>query len=67
MAQMRARGRLVEMRAADLRFTSAEAAAHLSGPMGLGLSDDDVAALEGRTEASAVFDSPGIASRYPLG
>jgi LuxR family maltose regulon positive regulatory protein len=50
MAQMRARGRLVEVRAADLRFTSEEAAAYLNGPMDLGLSDDDVAALEGRTE-----------------
>ena len=50
MARMRARGRLVEVRAADLRFTSEEAAAYLNGPMDLGLSDDDVAALEGRTE-----------------
>src|SRR6266516_871099 len=50
VAQLRARGRLVEVRAADLRFTSEEAAAYLNGPMDLGLSDDDVAALEGRTE-----------------
>jgi len=50
LAQLRARGRLVEVRAADLRFTPAEAAAYLNGPMGLGLTDDDVAALEGRTE-----------------
>jgi LuxR family maltose regulon positive regulatory protein len=50
MAQMRARGQLVEVRAADLRFTPDEAAAYLNGRMDLGLSHDDVAALEGRTE-----------------
>jgi LuxR family transcriptional regulator, maltose regulon positive regulatory protein len=50
MAQLRARGRLAELRAVDLRFTPEEAAAYLNGPMDLGLSDDDVAALEGRTE-----------------
>ena len=50
MARMRARGQLVEVRAADLRFTSAEAAAYLNGSMALGLSDSDVAALEARTE-----------------
>ena len=50
LAQLRARGQLVEVRAADLRFTADEAAAYLNGSMGLGLSADDVAALEGRTE-----------------
>ncbi|MGH8960358.1 MAG: LuxR C-terminal-related transcriptional regulator [Jatrophihabitantaceae bacterium] len=50
LAKLRARGRLVEVRAADLRFTPEEAAAYLNGPMNLGLSDDHVAALEGRTE-----------------
>jgi LuxR family maltose regulon positive regulatory protein len=50
LAQLRARGRLVEVRAADLRFTAEEAAAYLNGPMRLGLSDHDVAALEARTE-----------------
>jgi LuxR family maltose regulon positive regulatory protein len=50
MAQMRARGQLVEVRAADLRFTPEEAAAYLNGPMQLELSSEDVAALEGRTE-----------------
>jgi LuxR family transcriptional regulator, maltose regulon positive regulatory protein len=50
LAQLRASGRLVEVRAADLRFTPEEAAAYLNGPMDLGLSDDHVAALEGRTE-----------------
>ncbi|HEX6936203.1 MAG TPA: LuxR C-terminal-related transcriptional regulator [Actinomycetes bacterium] len=50
LARMRARAQLIEVRAADLRFTNEEAAAYLNGPMGLGLSDGDVAALEGRTE-----------------
>ena len=50
LARLRARGELVEIRAADLRFTPAEAAAYLNDAMGLDLSASDVAALEGRTE-----------------
>jgi LuxR family maltose regulon positive regulatory protein len=50
VARLRARGQLVELRAADLRFTPDEAAAFLDGVMGLRLSAADVAALEGRTE-----------------
>jgi LuxR family maltose regulon positive regulatory protein len=50
MAQLRVRGQLVEVRTADLRFTPEEAAAYLNGPMQLGLSDDDVAVLDRRTE-----------------
>jgi LuxR family maltose regulon positive regulatory protein len=50
LARMRARGQLVEVRAADLRFTTEESAAYLNGPMGLGLSERDLAALDGRTE-----------------
>jgi LuxR family maltose regulon positive regulatory protein len=50
LARMRARGQLVEVRAADLRFTAQESAAYLNGPMGLGLSEADIAALDGRTE-----------------
>ncbi|MDQ1725658.1 MAG: hypothetical protein QOG52_2686, partial [Frankiaceae bacterium] len=50
LARLRARGELVELRAADLRFTAAEAAEYLNGAMGLTLSAADVAALEGRTE-----------------
>jgi len=41
---------LVEVRAADLRFTPEEAATYLNGVMGLGLAATDVRALEGRTE-----------------
>lgn len=50
LARLRARGELVEIRAADLRFTPDEAAAYLNEVMGLGLAAGDVAALEGRTE-----------------
>ncbi|MFN8488909.1 MAG: LuxR C-terminal-related transcriptional regulator [Caldilineaceae bacterium] len=50
LARLRARGQLTELRAADLRFTPAEAAEFLNRMMGLHLSDSDVAALETRTE-----------------
>ena len=50
LARLRARGQLTELRAADLRFTSGEAAEFLNRTMGLGLSADDVTALEARTE-----------------
>ena len=50
LARLRARGELVETRAAELRFTPDEAAAYLNGMMGLRLTAQDVAALEGRTE-----------------
>ena len=50
LARWRARGELVEARAAELRFTPDEAAAYLNETMGLQLTARDVAALEGRTE-----------------
>jgi LuxR family maltose regulon positive regulatory protein len=50
LARLRARGQLTELRAADLRFTPAEAAEFLNQMMGLNLSEEDVAALEARTE-----------------
>ena len=50
LARLRARGELVEIRAADLRFTPDEAAAYLNEVMGLDLGARDVAALEARTE-----------------
>jgi LuxR family maltose regulon positive regulatory protein len=50
LARLRARGELLEVRAADLRFTLDEAAAYLDVTMGLDLSETDIAALEGRTE-----------------
>ncbi len=50
LARLRAQGQLVELRAADLRFTPGEAAAFLTEVMGLRISPEDVAALETRTE-----------------
>jgi len=50
LARLRARGQLTELRAADLRFTSAEAAEFLNQVMGLNLSAENIAALERRTE-----------------
>ncbi|MEO6704119.1 MAG: LuxR C-terminal-related transcriptional regulator [Jatrophihabitantaceae bacterium] len=50
VSRLRARGELVELRAAELRFTAEEAASYLNGVMGLALTAQDVQALEGRTE-----------------
>ena len=50
LARMRVRGELTELRAADLRFTPAEAAGFLNQAMGLELSEKNIAALETRTE-----------------
>lgn len=46
----RVRGQLLELRAADLRFTPDEAAIFLNDRMGLTLTREDVLALEARTE-----------------
>ncbi len=50
LSRLRARGQLTELRAADLRFTSIEAAEFLNQVMSLNLSKEDIAALETRTE-----------------
>ena len=50
LARLRSRGQLTEVRAADLRFTTSEAREFLNQAMGLGLTADDVDALEERTE-----------------
>lgn len=50
LAGLRARGELVEIRAAELRFTPDEATAYFNGMMGLQLTARDVAVLEARTE-----------------
>jgi LuxR family maltose regulon positive regulatory protein len=50
LAALRVRGHLLELRAADLRFTSDETAAYLNDSAGLGLDEADLDALEGRTE-----------------
>ena len=47
---LRGRGQLNEIRAADLRFTPEETAEFLNEVMGLQLSDNDILALEDRTE-----------------
>lgn len=50
LGHLRARGQLGELRAPDLRFTLAEATAFLNETMAFGLTGDDVAALQRRTE-----------------
>jgi LuxR family maltose regulon positive regulatory protein len=50
LARLRSRGQLTEVRAADLRFTPAEAREFLNRVMGLELTVPDVAALDERTE-----------------
>ena len=50
LARLRARGQLTELRAAELRFSSAEAAEFLNELMGLDFSAENIAALETRTE-----------------
>lgn len=50
LARMRARGQLSEFRAQDLRFTVKETDILLNSNMGLGLSDEEVAAIDARTE-----------------
>jgi LuxR family maltose regulon positive regulatory protein len=53
LSRLRARGELVEVRAADLRFTTDEAAVFLNEVMELQLDPALVAALEARTEGWA--------------
>jgi LuxR family maltose regulon positive regulatory protein len=71
LARLRARGELTELRVADLRFTPTEAAEFLNRMMGLNLCDEDVAALEVRTEGwiaglqLAALSMQGHASRDP--
>lgn len=50
IARLRARGELVEIRSADLRFTADEMAAYLNEMMGLALTAKDITALADRTE-----------------
>ena len=50
LGRLRAGGELVEVRAADLRFTPNEVAAYLNDVIGLGLAPNQIAALEDRTE-----------------
>ncbi|MCP4540092.1 MAG: tetratricopeptide repeat protein [Chloroflexi bacterium] len=50
LARYRVRGQMTELRVADLRFTLSEAAGFLNQMMGLNLSEEEIAALETRTE-----------------
>ncbi|OGN93763.1 MAG: hypothetical protein A2Y88_11095 [Chloroflexi bacterium RBG_13_48_10] len=50
LVRLRARGKTVELRAADLRFTELEAAQFLNDVMGLRLNAGSIAVLEERTE-----------------
>ena len=50
LARLRVRGQLTTVRASDLRFDLTEAAVFLRQTMGLDLSEDNIAALEARTE-----------------
>jgi LuxR family transcriptional regulator, maltose regulon positive regulatory protein len=53
LSRLRARGDLVELRAADLRLTLGEVGTYLNGVYDLGLTVEDVQALESRTEGWA--------------
>ncbi len=53
LARLRARGQLAELRAAELRFSTGEAAALLGAAAGPALPDSAVAALTARTEGWA--------------
>jgi LuxR family maltose regulon positive regulatory protein len=54
LSRLRGRGQLIELGAADLRFTPQETATLLNQVMDLGLSTQHVSALEARTEGWAV-------------
>ncbi len=53
LARLRVRGELLEVRAADLRFSGGEAARFFNDLMGLDLSGEQLAALQAKTEGWA--------------
>lgn len=53
LARRRGRGQMIEIRATDLRFTPTEITAFLNQTMLLDLTEDDLAALDQRTEGWA--------------
>src|ERR1019366_9229042 len=61
LARLRARGELVEIRAADLRFTSDEAAAYLNEVMGLDLA---ALSIQGRVDVSVFIAGFAGDDRY---
>ncbi|MBZ2195495.1 LuxR C-terminal-related transcriptional regulator [Occultella gossypii] len=68
LPRLRARGELVEIRAADLRFTQDEATAFLTDVMDLPLAAEHVAALEERTEGwAAGLQLAALSARTRIG
>jgi LuxR family maltose regulon positive regulatory protein len=64
LAGLRGAGELVELRAADLRFSPEEAASFLAKPLGIELSEEAVAALSDQVEGWAVgLQLAGLALR----
>lgn len=53
LARFRVQGQMIEVRTPELCFTEAEVAAFLNDLLGLGLSSEDIASLEARTEGWA--------------
>ena len=53
LARLRANNQMTEIRARDLRFTTSETEQFLEDVMGLSLSQDDIRALEAKTEGWA--------------
>jgi len=67
LARLRVRGLLTELRATDLRFTVAETAVFLKQVMGLNLTEDQITALETRTEGwIAGLQMAALAMQRPL-
>jgi len=70
LARLRARGQLVEVRMADLRFTPEEVIGFMQGVLGLVLRPDQAGALENRTEGwAAGLQMAGLVlhSELPVG
>ena len=67
LARLRVRGLLTELRAADLRFSVAETAVFLQQVMGLELTEEQIAALDARTEGwIAGLQMAALALQGPL-
>lgn len=67
LARLRVRGLLTELRAGDLRFTVGETTVFLQEVMGLNVTEDQIAALEARTEGwIAGLQMAALAMQRPL-
>ena len=69
LGRMRARGQLLEIRAADLRFSDTEAAGLLNGALGLTLADEQIArrSTEGRGRGRVERREMGVAEARSAG